>query len=644
MGQVGSLDAPVTVTDSCLGTTTNATIVPPYSDSGGHWISPIGDSQWDSVNAGSHGCNATYQATFTVPADAISPSLSVTELADNSTNVSLNGNQPFITGNVPGQCVRAYDGPPVSGTTTSGLVPGVNTLTFNVDNCYPALGQNPTGLDFVATVTYAGGGAGGGGGSGSAGGTGAPAHYRVELADWIPFAQIVDPEQPFAGAYLGFPPWGGVSDTCYSPPFVAQFGTTVLSTYHGDAHTDYDVIDGSYRVLAVAEFDWDGRQITNFQGPSALGYRIYGQTQRLLDYFGPDGHHRCVADRATATHGVLGAQTSSTTFDLEIHSSNPLVHPSPDIDTVLTGLINADGDLDLQATPDEFPSQGVRVSRDARLLATAILNDASCLRASSLLGVGGAYTVFAGLTHAAPALILHVPASPAGGSPLRFYPQPTPLCDPTDRSVTASAMFVTGVRNAATASRTDRGASPGRVLVAASADGQAANGRFMTLGMAEQRGLVVSLSEPEGVLVSGTSAKPFVVSMSGGSRLLGILKPTDARRPAIMRYRLPGGETIVAPFAPGGLQVRWHGRPVRRLRAAAPRTTVRIVRMNRHRLVLRFHVHSRMGFARTYVQVGKSRIRLARHGVFVLRGRQSVRLSYFSVDGLGDVERPRRLR
>jgi hypothetical protein len=82
VGQIGFLDHSVTVTDSCLGTTTNATIVPPYSDSGGYWISPIGDSQWDSVDAGSHGCNATYQATFTLPADAISPSLSVTELAD----------------------------------------------------------------------------------------------------------------------------------------------------------------------------------------------------------------------------------------------------------------------------------------------------------------------------------------------------------------------------------------------------------------------------------------------------------------------------------------------------------------------------------------------------------------------------------
>ena len=87
VGQVGSLDPSVTATDSCVGTTTNATIVSPL----GSWAAPIGDSQWVSKNAGTVGCNGTYQATFTLPANAMSPSLTVTELADNSTNVSLNG-------------------------------------------------------------------------------------------------------------------------------------------------------------------------------------------------------------------------------------------------------------------------------------------------------------------------------------------------------------------------------------------------------------------------------------------------------------------------------------------------------------------------------------------------------------------------
>ena len=151
VGQVGFPDNSVTVTDSCVGTPTYATIVSPISS----WAGPIGDTQWDARNSSTIGCNGTYQATFSLPADVISPSLSITELADNSTNVSVNGNQPFITGNVPGQCQFDYGGPPVSGTTTFGLVPGVNTLTFNVDNCYPAWGsQQPTGIDFVATVTF----------------------------------------------------------------------------------------------------------------------------------------------------------------------------------------------------------------------------------------------------------------------------------------------------------------------------------------------------------------------------------------------------------------------------------------------------------------------------------------------------------
>jgi hypothetical protein len=150
-GQIGSLDPNVTVTDSCSGTAQQATIVSPYS---GYWGAPISGSQWDGPNTTHIGCNGTYQTTFTLPAGATSPSISMNELADNSTDVSLNNNQPFISRNVPGQCETDYGGPPISGSTSSGFVTGVNTLTFNVDNCYPSHGENNTGLDFVATVTY----------------------------------------------------------------------------------------------------------------------------------------------------------------------------------------------------------------------------------------------------------------------------------------------------------------------------------------------------------------------------------------------------------------------------------------------------------------------------------------------------------
>ena len=150
-GTVGSADPNVTVEDSCAGTTTQSTIVAPYP---GAWAEPITGTQWDSVNSGYDGCNETFTTTFTLPADAVDPSITVTDLADNSADVSVNGNQPFIAGNVPGVCEDQFSGAPTSGSTTTGLVAGLNTLTFNVDNCYPAAGESPTGIDFSATVTY----------------------------------------------------------------------------------------------------------------------------------------------------------------------------------------------------------------------------------------------------------------------------------------------------------------------------------------------------------------------------------------------------------------------------------------------------------------------------------------------------------
>jgi von Willebrand factor type D domain len=150
-GTIGALDPNVTVEDSCAGTTTQATIVAPDP---GEWASPITGSQWDSVNSGLNGCNETFTTTFTLPAGAVDPQLTVTDLADNSANVSVNDSQPFLTGNVAGSCETDFNGSPMTGSTTSGLVTGVNTLTFDVDNCYPADGESPTGVDFTATVTY----------------------------------------------------------------------------------------------------------------------------------------------------------------------------------------------------------------------------------------------------------------------------------------------------------------------------------------------------------------------------------------------------------------------------------------------------------------------------------------------------------
>ena len=313
-----------------------------------------------------------------------------------------------------------------------------------------------------------------------------PAHYRLELKAWIPFAQIVDPEQPFSGAFLDIPPFGGVADSCFSPPFLDQFATEVVSTYHGDGHPGYA---GSYRVLVAAEFDWDGHQITNWKGPGALGYPIYGTTKRLLDYFWPGHHHQCVADSATATQAVVATHTGNN-FDLEIHSSNPLVHPAPDIDSVLNGYIAPDGSIHFDATTDEFPSHGFRVLRNGQELGTAILNDASCIGAKNVLGLSGAIKLFEGLTSQDSGFSGTIPIPPPGDSPFEEA-LTSPLCDLGGGSSDTSVYVGGEDANAAGMAAAGRSS----VLVARSTNGATPSGGFMSLATAEQRHLIVYAAE-----------------------------------------------------------------------------------------------------------------------------------------------------
>ena len=114
---------------------------------------PTVESQWVSYSpagaSGSpHTLATTYETSFTLPAGATNVTLSVEVLADNRAEVSLNG----IAFGAQSGCY-GFSGPPTTFTTTTGFVPGVNTLSFDVanpGNC----SAGPSGLDFVATVTY----------------------------------------------------------------------------------------------------------------------------------------------------------------------------------------------------------------------------------------------------------------------------------------------------------------------------------------------------------------------------------------------------------------------------------------------------------------------------------------------------------
>lgn len=532
------------------------------------------------------------------------------------------------TSTVPcAQAVGAGTSPVSVSGDLSGLTP--NT-TYDV--VLVAANAGGTATDrFSSSFTTTSGSPGGGGGGGTGGG--GSAHYSVNLAAWIPFAQIVDPEQPVPGAYLGVPPFGGVADNCYSPSFFAQFATTALSTYHGDDHVGFD--GSTYRVSVALQFDWDGRTITNAYVLPPNISPIYGETLRLIDYFGPDGHHQCVAARAKADHSVV-ATASGHEFDLEIHSSNPLVHPSPDIDSVLKGRVNSDGSVSFDAKTDLFPSHGFRVLRNGSEIGTIVLNDASCLGQAGVMGLGGALTLFEGLTNQSNDVSRTIPVPAAGAAPFAET-VPDQLCSVHADPLLASAVYVGGNGNgtAAAAARSS--------LSVAASNGKGGHGAYMTLSAAQQAGLITFRDEGHGVLIIGTRSRPFVILASGPPQTIAIVQPHTSGSYQIQRYLLPSGKTTI--FAAIDRPRVTQGRHlISAERGLSPRTHVTLARRGKLTRILRFRVSSRVKLLGTYVVLDGRPPLLVHNGRFVLRGRKRARVSYYSVDVLGDVERPHSLR
>jgi hypothetical protein len=118
----------------------------------------------DATNA-SEIVKLTYRSSFTLPAGAVNASITVNALADNWASVALNGqsfgSMTYFT--TYGQWALNFGGsmwswwpygnsPSADGytfTTSTGFVPGVNTLTLPVENW-----GGPEAVAFSATVTY----------------------------------------------------------------------------------------------------------------------------------------------------------------------------------------------------------------------------------------------------------------------------------------------------------------------------------------------------------------------------------------------------------------------------------------------------------------------------------------------------------
>lgn len=160
-------------------------------------------------------------------------------------------------------------------------------------------------------------------------------HYRIELKAWIPHARVVDPVP-------------GVTD----------------SHYRGDNHREYD---GSWRVLNWVEFDWDGDKIAGFRGGDS-----YGTSHRDWKR-GPFSG----TETDTAT-GFTGRELNTERyFTMWISSRNPIpLAPAPEINSTLDVFATCTA-IALVYTTDEFPSHGIRVFQDGKVVETKIVFDAS---------------------------------------------------------------------------------------------------------------------------------------------------------------------------------------------------------------------------------------------------------------------------
>ena len=151
----GTTIGAVNTATAFVGTPTTTVALDPSSI----WAPAINNSQWVSYgDTGPYGTitspdgTYTYTTTFTLDASNYAGTLSV--LADDTTDIWLNGNlvQGFSPAGTDGHCQEFQPNCNVPLTVTlnpSFFVVGVNTLTFDVEQT----GEGAQGLDFDGTIS-----------------------------------------------------------------------------------------------------------------------------------------------------------------------------------------------------------------------------------------------------------------------------------------------------------------------------------------------------------------------------------------------------------------------------------------------------------------------------------------------------------
>jgi hypothetical protein len=172
-------------------------------------------------------------------------------------------------------------------------------------------------------------------------------HYRIEQKAWIPHAHVSDP--------------------------VGVLG----SSYRGDAHVGYE---GTWRVLNWVEFDFDGQTISKFTGGDN-----YGISHR-------DAWWGTETDQATGTTGR--DRETDRSFSMWISSKNPIPWvPAPEINSTIEVIVTCE-EISLVYTTDEFPSHGIQVSQDGKVVKQEVIFDASTVDGDDPLEIAYGLTEF----------------------------------------------------------------------------------------------------------------------------------------------------------------------------------------------------------------------------------------------------------
>jgi hypothetical protein len=467
-------------------------------------------------------------------------------------------------------------------------------------------------------------------------------HYRVELKAWIPKAAIVDPNIPYEAplAALGFAPLTlAIADErrpCNDGGLQA-LALLVRSNFRGDTHAEYD---GSFRVRPVAEFDWDGSQITNFVVTSPPEH--FGITS--LDYqfrrIGGGETQECsVTKQQVAAAG--GTQLSANSFELSMSADDPLVFPRtsapdsplvPNIDARLRGTVQPDGRLSIAYDTDLFPSHGLRVTVDGRDLETQVTNDVSCLADSSVQGLFGM-----GLL--ASALSAHINVGSVDVDPAqapRSSSAPGRVCTGEFSTVDFVSLGQSLLGSA-------RAASAASTLRIAPLDSAGKPGGFVTLKQAVAQGLVARQDISASHFVLGITPDQPVALRSRGQMALTVTRLLQGRRGRSAQFGPIKGR-IKATLTRSSVRVTRNGKRVRpRKPDKRPPKTSAEVRVRGKTALVTFKARDRSGVQATIVTLKGKRLKLRRQRLRIARSKLP-KLRVFSMDVYGNAEKPKRIR